>query len=47
MKCWSIHPENCAEKVLKYRADLGICLDGDGDRIVIVDSEGTLLMEIN
>ncbi len=29
--------------VRKYRADLGICLDGDGDRIVIIDSSGTIL----
>lgn len=39
----ALHPENCAEYVKKYRADLGICLDGDGDRIVIVDNEGAIV----
>ena len=39
----ALHPENCAEYVTKYRADLGICLDGDGDRLVIVDNLGNVL----
>ncbi len=39
----ALHPEFCSEMVRKYRADLGICLDGDGDRIVIIDSSGTIL----
>lgn len=39
----ALHPENCAEYVKKYRADLGICLDGDGDRLVIVDNLGNVL----
>ncbi len=39
-KCGSMHPEAASEEVLKFRADLGICLDGDADRIVIIDDEG-------
>lgn len=39
----ALHPENCADYVKKYRADLGICLDGDGDRLVIVDNLGNVL----
>ncbi len=39
-KCGSMHPEAAGEEVLKFRADLGICLDGDADRIVIIDSDG-------
>ncbi|MFT6070862.1 MAG: phosphoglucosamine mutase [Bacteriovoracaceae bacterium] len=39
-KCGSMHPETASEEVLKFRADLGICLDGDADRIVIIDDEG-------
>ena len=39
----ALHPEACAEKVIKYRADLGICLDGDGDRLAIVDSKGEVV----
>lgn len=36
----ALHPEACAEKVKLFRADLGLCLDGDGDRIAIVDENG-------
>lgn len=36
----ALHPDSCAEKVGLYRADLGICLDGDGDRIAIIDENG-------
>lgn len=39
----ALHPETCAEQVTKYRADLGICLDGDGDRIAIIDHEGHIV----
>lgn len=39
----ALHPETCAEAVLKYRADLGICLDGDGDRVAIVDHKGRIV----
>ena len=39
----ALYPQMCAEKVVKYRADLGICLDGDADRIVIVDHKGAIL----
>lgn len=38
----ALHPKACAEAVLKYRSDLGICLDGDGDRLVIVDNKGRI-----
>jgi len=29
--------------VIKFRADLGICLDGDGDRVAIVDQRGSVV----
>ena len=38
--CGSTHPEACAATVLETRADIGICLDGDADRLVIVDEQG-------
>jgi len=34
------HPKTLAAAVLQHRADLGVALDGDGDRLLMVDSEG-------
>ena len=34
------HPEHLRRAVLEHRADLGIALDGDGDRLLMVDREG-------
>ncbi len=41
--CGSTHPEGLQAAVLKYEADVGIALDGDGDRIVMVDEAGKLV----
>ena len=41
--CGSTHPKGLQEAVLKYEADVGIALDGDGDRIVMVDEAGNLV----
>jgi phosphoglucosamine mutase len=41
--CGALNPQLCAENVKKYRADLGVCLDGDGDRLTIVDSSGEVI----
>lgn len=38
----STHPEACAAAVLENGADLGISLDGDADRVVIIDENGRL-----
>lgn len=38
--CGSTHPEACAAKVVEVGADLGISLDGDADRVMIVDETG-------
>ncbi|MBC7988219.1 MAG: phosphoglucosamine mutase [Luteimonas sp.] len=38
----STHPEGLAERVRTTGADLGIAFDGDGDRVLFVDHEGTL-----
>lgn len=36
----SLHPEGIAEAVREHRADLGIALDGDADRVIFVDEFG-------
>ena len=41
--CGSTHPELLREKVLELSADVGIALDGDGDRVIMVDSEGEIV----
>ena len=38
----AMHPEHLRQAVLEHGADLGIGLDGDGDRLVMADSEGSL-----
>jgi len=41
--CGSTHPEGLQQAVLDHDADVGIALDGDGDRIVLVDENGKLI----
>ncbi len=40
--CGATHPQALQEAVKKHRADLGIALDGDGDRLVMVDGKGAV-----
>ena len=40
--CGSTSPETAAEAVVAQGADVGICLDGDADRVMILDEEGAL-----
>ena len=42
-ECGSTHPERTQEEVIKQRADFGIALDGDGDRVVLIDRKGNIL----
>jgi phosphoglucosamine mutase len=42
-QCGALHPAHCARAVSTYRADLGICLDGDADRLVVVDDTGKIV----
>ena len=41
--CGSTRPEAMQKHVIETGADLGIALDGDGDRVVLADSDGTLV----
>ncbi|MCP4912104.1 MAG: phosphoglucosamine mutase [Oligoflexia bacterium] len=43
LDCGSLHPEKASALVNKYRADIGICLDGDADRCVIIDENGAVV----
>ena len=43
LDCGSTHPMALSKKVHEVRADIGIALDGDADRMVIVDENGTLI----
>lgn len=36
----SLHPDNLRAAVLDHQADVGIALDGDGDRVILVDEQG-------
>ena len=42
-ECGALHPEVMAELVCKEGADLGIALDGDGDRLIVADEQGKVV----
>ncbi len=42
-RCGSLYPEAVAKLVKEKKADIGIALDGDGDRIVLIDEKGRIL----
>ncbi len=42
-ECGSTNPESLQKAVLQYGADLGIALDGDGDRLIMVDHKGEIV----
>jgi len=42
-KCGAIYPEDLANVVRKYRSDIGFALDGDADRLVVVDERGEIV----
>ena len=41
--CGAMHPENVSNLVREYRADIGLALDGDADRLVVVDENGEIV----
>jgi phosphoglucosamine mutase len=42
-KCGSTHPEAMCQRVRETRADIGIALDGDADRLIICDENGKVI----
>lgn len=41
--CGAMHPEAVSKLVKEYRADIGLALDGDADRLVVVDELGEIV----
>jgi len=41
--CGSTHPQALQEQVLAHGADIGLALDGDADRLVMVDERGQVI----
>ncbi len=42
-KAGALYPQKMCEAVIKYRADVGISLDGDADRVIMVDERGEIV----
>jgi phosphoglucosamine mutase len=42
-KCGALHPEGLARAVIEHGANLGLALDGDADRLIVVDEKGKVV----
>ena len=42
-ECGAVHPEVLAATVLAHGADVGVALDGDADRLILVDESGAVI----
>jgi len=42
-KCGALYPETLARTVVKHGADLGIAVNGDADRVILVDEKGNVV----
>ncbi|MBI4412117.1 MAG: phosphoglucosamine mutase [Deltaproteobacteria bacterium] len=42
-RCGALHPEKTVEMVKKTKADIGIAIDGDGDRVILCDEKGEIV----
>jgi phosphoglucosamine mutase len=43
LNCGATQPDLLRKQVLEHHADLGVALDGDGDRVVMIDHQGRIL----
>lgn len=41
--CGALHTKDVSEAVKQYRADIGFALDGDADRLVVIDDKGEIV----
>jgi phosphoglucosamine mutase len=41
--CGALHPQKLADEIHRTRASLGIALDGDADRVILVDEQGAIV----
>lgn len=41
--CGALHTKSLQNSVVEYRADIGIALDGDADRLVVIDEKGEIV----
>ena len=42
-ECGALHPHHMAKKVKELSADIGLALDGDGDRLIVCDEKGNIV----
>lgn len=42
-QCGALHPEKAAQAVIKNNAQIGICFDGDADRVIFCDEAGKVI----
>lgn len=42
-ECGALHPDKVAQLVVEHKADIGIALDGDADRVIFADANGTIV----
>jgi phosphoglucosamine mutase len=42
-ECGAVHPEAMAKAIGKHRAQIGIALDGDADRVIVADEKGRIV----
>jgi phosphoglucosamine mutase len=43
LDCGSTHPQLLQAKVIETRADVGLALDGDADRLIVIDNKGQIV----